>query len=105
MNDQDIFRTHPDNMTILSQTGYIKASTPRSLMPPTAPEYQFTPDKIFKKRIKRDASLFSNFKDGTFWDDQRRRTIATTNTQDVEDVLESDHSPTSPEEISLFHGK
>ena len=49
--------------------------------------------------------MFSNFKDGKFWNNWRRSTIATTNVQDVVDVLDSDHSLTSPEEIALFYEK
>ena len=37
-------------------------------MSQTAPAHQFTPAEMFKKSAKRDASLFSNFKDGKFWD-------------------------------------
>ena len=74
-------------------------------MPPTTPAHQSTQSKIIKKRIKRDASLFSNFKDGKFWDDWRRSTIATDNAQDLADVLDSYYSPTSPEELVLFHEK
>ena len=48
---------------------------------------------MFKKSMKRDASLFSNFKDRKFWDNWHRRTVATANAHDIEDVLNPDYSP------------
>ena len=97
MNDCDMFKTHPGNLTILSQDGDTKVSTPRSLMPLNVPAHQFTPDDIFKKRIKKDNSLFSNFKDGKFWDNWRRSTTCTSNANDVTYVLYSCYSIASPE--------
>ena len=60
---------------------------------------------MFKKIIKRHDSLLSNFKDGIFWDNQCRSTIATTNSQDIADLLHTDYYSASPEKISLFHEK
>ena len=37
MDHYVIFRTHPDNLTILNQARDVKASTPRSPIPPNAP--------------------------------------------------------------------
>ena len=105
LNDYDMFRTHHDALAILSQSGHIKLSTPRSIMYPTALAHQFTLDDIFKKIIKRDSQIFFNFKDVKFWDNWRKITIDTSNAQDVAIVLEQDYSPTSPEEIALFHEK
>ena len=68
MNGYDIFRAHPENLTILSHAGDIKVSTPRSIMHPTAPVRQFNPSEMLKKIAKRNALIFSNFKDGKFWD-------------------------------------
>ena len=67
MNDYDVLRTHSDNLTILSQSGDVKASTSRSIMPPAVLVHQFSSADIFNKSIKRDSSLFSNFKHGKFW--------------------------------------
>ena len=80
-------------------------ATPRSLLPQTAPTHQLAPAEMFKKSIKKDYSLLSNFKDGKFWDTWSRSNIATANTQDIADVLDPDYSPTFPEEIVLFHKK
>ena len=72
-------------------------------IPLTAPAYQFTSAEIFKKIIKKDASLFSNFKDGKFQTNQHRSAIATANAQDITDVLNYDYSPTHTENIALFN--
>ena len=88
---------YPDDLTVLSQSRRIKASTPRSLMLPTAMAHQFILADIFKKILKRDASLFCNFKDGKFWDDWLTSAIATGNAQDTADVLDSEYSATSIE--------
>ena len=37
MDDNNIFRTHPDNVTILSQAMDVKAPTTRIRMTPTVP--------------------------------------------------------------------
>ena len=103
MNDYDVFRKHSDNLTTISQAGDVKLSIPRSIMSPTLPAHQFTLAEMFKKSIKRDASLLSTFKDRKFWDNRCRSTISTSNVKDVADVLDSDYSPTSPEEIDFFH--
>ena len=94
-----MFIIHPDNLAILSQDGDIKVTTTRSLLSPTEPAHQLTLGEMLKKSTKRDASLFSTFKDGKFWDDWHRSTIATANAQDIEDTLNPDYSPASPKDI------
>ena len=65
-HNHNVFRTHPDNLAMLSHVGCIKVTTPLSLFPSTVPAHQLTPDEMFKKITKRDPSLFSNFKDENF---------------------------------------
>ena len=77
----------------------------RSFLSLTAPKHQLTPAEMFKKRIERDSSILSNFKDGKFWDYWRRSTIGSANAQDISDVLDPDYSPKHPEEMVLFHEK
>ena len=90
---------------MLIQSGDVRVTTPRSLLPPTIPQNQYTTAEILKKSIKRNASLFSKFKGGNFWDSWRRIALANTNTQKIADVLDPDYSTTSPEDIVLFQKK
>ena len=54
---------HPNSLASLSQSGDIKVTAHRSFLSPTAPVHQLTPSEMFNKSIKRDDSLFYNFKE------------------------------------------
>ena len=65
VDDYDMFRTHHDNLTILSQTRDVKLSTPRSIMLPTVPfnsitmhDYNVlaTSSTLLKRKIHRSDS-------------------------------------------------
>ena len=56
----------------------------------------------FKKGIKWDATLFTLFKDEMQWDAWQQNTLAQARAQGVEDVLDVNYSPSSPEEQALF---
>ena len=68
LHDFNAFRKHHDNLAMLSQAEYIKVETSRSFLPPTTPAHKLTLAEMHTKSSKRDDSLFSNFKDGKFWD-------------------------------------
>ena len=90
---------------MLSQDEDVKVETSRSFLPSTKPTYKLTPAEMLKKRIKRDASLFSNFKDRRFQDNWCRITIDASYEQDIADMLDPNYSPTSPKCAVLFNEK
>ena len=96
--DCEIFRTHPDNKTRASQDDDIRASVSRSFLTPNQTSL-CTPAENFKKSIKRDASLFVAFKDGKFWDNWRRSTLAIARAQDADQVLDLNCIPVTTEDI------
>ena len=59
----------------------------------------------FKISIKRDPNLFPAFKDNTLWEDWNHNAIATTYTQDVEDVFHEAYVTSTTDDIALFKGK
>ena len=65
-DDQHAFRTRPENLTELSQSGDIRVPTPRNILHPDLPKHEHTLAVMLKKIITRDAFLFSKFKDKKF---------------------------------------
>ena len=52
--------------------------------------HQLTLVESFKRTMKRESNLFSNFKEGKDWDTWRRNTLVTSKAQDVDKVLDPD---------------
>ena len=99
------FVEHPNAKKLLLSTGDLTRNPPPGLgLPPNFRNSQ-TPAETFKKSIKRDATLFPTFKDGKFWDNWRRSTLAVARAQDVEEVLNHDYIPLTDPEIDLFTEK
>lgn len=71
----------------------------------STPSTTHAPIETFKKSIKRDANLFTTFKDGKFWDNWRRTTLAAARAQNAEEVLDSTHTPLTTEDNKLFKEK
>ena len=63
------------------------------------PYYQFEKSKI---SIKHEPTLFTNFKDQVLWDNWNQNTVATSCTQDVDDVLHKAYVTSTPDEMALF---
>ena len=61
-DDCNAIRTHPENLTILSQARDVRVPTPRNLLAPNPPNDEHTPAEILKKSIKIHVSLFSKSK-------------------------------------------
>ena len=102
--EYETFRKHRNN-TLASQGDDITTPVPKNLRPPSQTNMQFTPAETFKKSIKRDSKLFISFKDGKFWDNWRRNTLATARAQDVAEVLDPKYVPGTNDDIALFQEK
>ena len=99
------FVDHPNARKALISTSDLTRNPPPGIgLPPDFRNSQ-TPAETFKKSIKRNANLFPTFKDGMFWDNWKRSTLAIARAQDAEDVLNPDHSPATDPEIELFTKK
>ena len=99
------FVDHPNARKLLISTGDLKGNPPSELGLPPNFKNIHTPAETFKKSIKRDSSRFTIFKDGKFWDNWRRSTLATARAQNVEDVLDPTYQPVTEDEIELFKEK
>ena len=51
------------------------------------------PASLFKKSIKRDASIFTTFKEGKHWNTWHMNSLGITRVQDTAEVLNPDHCP------------
>lgn len=56
----------------------------------------------FQKGIKRDATLYTNFKDEKNWDTWQRSTVSTARAQKLDNILDSNYKPVTNEEKQLF---
>lgn len=91
---------------MLTETGDITSNPPPGFPGSTkASSHQLTPVESFKRSIKRDSIQFTNFKEGKCWDTRRRNTLATARAQDIDDVLDLEHSPSTQEERNIFSEK
>ena len=102
LEDCEIFRKHPDQTTRASQDSDIRTPVPKSL---SSSNQTSTPAQAFKKSIKRDATLFPTFKDGKYWDNWRRSSLAIARAQDAEDVLNHNCAPLNDLDNDLFTEK
>jgi hypothetical protein len=88
-------RRNVQNVTGASNTSTV--TTPRYAIKQAPPAAE-----IFKKRIRRDQSLFPTLKDDKFHDSWHRAFENQAHAQDIADVLDPNYSPTSPPEQELF---
>ena len=65
----------------------------------------YSPADSFKKSIKRNASLFTTFKEGKYWDTWCRNTLATARAHDVAEVVNPDYLPVTADYVNLFKEK
>ena len=91
--DCDIFAFHPDSMRLLNSSGDVTVQPLSNLRPSNNPKPTYSPAESFRKSIKRDASLFTTFKDSKFWDNWRRNTLATARVQDVDEIFDHQYMP------------
>ena len=80
----------------------IASITPR---PNSPTRRQATPAQLFRKSIKRDPSLFHTLKERGNWDNWKRNIVTTARAQDVDDILDSNYTPMTPEDTDLFEEK
>ena len=77
---------------------------PASTKSSSKPYYPFD---NFKRSIKRDPDLFPDFKYQyqAIWENCNHNSIATSCTQDVEDIFHEAYLPSATDEIALFKEK
>ena len=72
------FVNHPDYNALIMSTGEITNKPPTNTVLAHNFKVTYSPADSFKKSIKRDAGIFTTFKEGKYWDTWRRNTLATT---------------------------
>ena len=106
IDDWEDFIHNPTSTRMLAETGNTTSNPPPGFAGSSkASSRQLTPVESFKRSIKRDSSQFTNFKEGKYWDTWRRNALATARAQDIDDVLDPEHSPSTQEERNLFSEK
>ena len=65
----------------------------------------YYPVENFKRSIKHDPTLFPAFKDQALWENWNHNAIATTYTQDVEDIFHEAYITSTPDDMALFKGE
>jgi hypothetical protein len=103
--DWSNFVMDPDSMALLNST--LDVTTQPHPNTGLADNYKTTYSQAdsFKRSIKRDASIFTTFKDSKQWDTWRRNTVATARAQDVAEVLNPNYRAVTAEDKALFKEK
>ena len=96
---------HPDSITLIGSKEVITAQIPHNSGQDSNFKVTHSPADSFKKSIKRDASLFTTFKDGEYWDIWHRNTLAIARAQDVAEVLDPDYYDVTDDGALLFKEK
>ena len=65
----------------------------------------YSPVETFRRYFKHEPTLFPSFKDQALWDNWNHNAVATSWTQDVEDIFHEAYLSSNPDEISLFNKK
>ena len=103
--DYRSFANHPDCDDLIRASGDITAKAPRGSGLADYSKSTYSPADSFKRSIKRDASIFTTFKDSKQWDTWRRNTVATARAQDVAEVLNPNYRAVTAEDKALFKEK
>ena len=103
--DWDIFVFYPDSIRLLNSSGDVTVQPPSNLRSSNNPKPTYSSAESFRKSIKRDASLFTTFKDDKFWANQRRNTLATARAQDVDDIFNHQYMPRTVNNKDIFTKK
>ena len=79
MNRKDhvFFVNHPDTIALISSTDDVTYKSPANTMLEDKFKVACSLADSFKKSMERDASLFTTFKEGKYWDAWHRNTLAT----------------------------
>jgi hypothetical protein len=103
---EEEFNIYRTTSAILTVIGYNNSPSiaPVPSKPPESPRLK-DPISEFRKGIKRDASLYTVYKDEKQWDSWQRSTIALARAQNVEDILDSTYIPSNQDEADLFTEK
>ena len=97
--------SHPDDIALISSTGEITNAPPANAGLSNNFKVTCSPASSFKKSIKRDASLFTTFKERKYWDAWPRNALATARAQDVAEVLNSDYLAATNDDVNLLKEK
>ncbi len=80
----------------------IKATLPTPETVTSAPTFSYDAVRDFKRSIKCDPAVFPVFKDESRWDEWDQITTAHARSQELEDVLNPNYSPSNMDEMRLF---
>ena len=100
--DYDTFVMDPSSFALINSTCDITTKPPANSGLADNFKVAYSPAESFKKSIKRDASHFTTFKDGKYWDTWYRNTLATARAQDISEVLKPNHCPVTDDDVNLF---
>jgi hypothetical protein len=100
--DFDNYRVDPKNMPFVLSA--MVASLP-TINTRAQIQHTYSPAKMFRRGIKRDAMLFPTLKDKKFNDSWHRSFINQAMAQDVSEVLDPTYVPNSPQDKELFTEK
>ena len=99
------FAKHPDDIALMSSTGESTTKTPANTGLSDNFKVTFSPVDSFKKSIKRDSGIFTNFKEGKYWENWHRNTLATARAQNAAELLNSDYCAVTTDDVNLFKEK
>jgi hypothetical protein len=83
------------------------AATRKTATTPATTSAPYVPSRVdaFKKTIKRDPNAFQQFSDKRKWATWKLHFVATATAQDLQDVLDPNYVPVTPEDIAIFQLK
>ena len=93
---------HPDDIALVISTCDITATLSTNTGFAENFKVTYSLDDSFKKSIKREASLFTTFKEGKYWDSWRRNTLTTSRAQDTAKVLNPNYLPVTDDDVNLL---
>jgi hypothetical protein len=99
----DSFRIDPKNL--LSLASNAPPNIPATIASKQTSAVQYTPADMFRRGMKRDATLFPTLKDEKFNDSWHRSFVNQARAQDVSELLDSNYVPTTASEHELFTKK
>lgn len=104
--DFDSFRISNDYMEWRNNGRQFPSANPPSPPPPSTPPVpttpRYSPADMFKRGIKRDATAFPVLKDERYKDTWHRSFATQARAQDVENILDPNYVPNSPDANDLF---
>ena len=104
-DDFDAFRT--SNGTSMGPIPIMAPAAPSTALTagPAAARVLESPATLFKKGIKRDASVYPTLKEQSHFNNWHRSVIAQARAHDISEVFNLTYSPTTADDIELFNQK